>query len=82
MPEGSRYLILNKTDKASDYALWWKPNAAGYTCDLDRAGRYTREEYEAAVPADARSKHVLVDERDAESVVRRVVRVSDMGGPD
>lgn len=41
-----QYLILS--DSTSDgMALWWRPDRCGYTTDLQRAGRYSKEEAES-----------------------------------
>lgn len=39
MAEERRFVIW-----AQDYSLYWGPNRGGYTSNLARAGRYTREE--------------------------------------
>lgn len=38
------YLILSlKHSKDQDWLVWYKPNAIGYTADIARAGRFSRE---------------------------------------
>lgn len=67
------HLIACMDRTFSDYILWWMPGGNGYTHDIDRAGRYTREEYERVVSQDARTKHVLVPLDIAERKTERVV---------
>jgi hypothetical protein len=39
------WLILSvKWSKGSEDLVWFKPDACGYTTDINQAGRYTREE--------------------------------------
>lgn len=37
------FLILSK-NRSQGIATWWRPNSAGYTTDIDAAGRYSAEE--------------------------------------
>lgn len=43
MPE-EQYLILYTGNVNGDCAIWWGPDHSGYTTDIDKAGRYTKEE--------------------------------------
>lgn len=43
------YFILSLNATRSDELCWWRPNNAGYTCRLDDAGRYSREDVERAL---------------------------------
>lgn len=38
------FYIQNTVYFNSDSALWWRPNRGGYTCNLNEAGKYSREE--------------------------------------
>jgi len=40
------YLILHVGTIVGDCAVWWGPDHRGYTTDIDKAGRYTKEEAE------------------------------------
>lgn len=41
------WYVVEALDHGGSQALWWGPNRSGYTVDLNKAGRYTREEAEA-----------------------------------
>jgi hypothetical protein len=38
------FLLSLKHSPIDDYAMWWMPSDAGYTIDLEKAGRYTAAE--------------------------------------
>ncbi|APU89025.1 hypothetical protein Rctr197k_274 [Virus Rctr197k] len=40
------YLIQDTRSFVGNSALFWRSNGQGYTCDLDQAGHYTKEEAE------------------------------------
>jgi hypothetical protein len=42
-----QYYILDARTMVGNCALWWRPEGAGYTCNLDDAGRYTLAEAES-----------------------------------
>lgn len=76
-PSEPLFLVLRAGAATSGSALWWGPNSSGYTFSVDRAGRYTREEYEEAVPQSRRRDNVLVPVEDAQRAARQVVRLID-----
>lgn len=40
-----KYLILSQKRQSDEgIAIWWAPNKQGYTNDLNKAGRYDKEE--------------------------------------
>ena len=41
-----KYLIESMEHTYDDTLVWWKPKHTGYTCDLNKAGRYSKEEAE------------------------------------
>lgn len=63
----------------TDNLLLWRPDGAGYTYDADRAGRYTRREYEERVAEADRATHVLIPIEKALAVTRRVVPAYEVG---
>lgn len=71
----SHYLIFSKRH-TQGIAMWWRANAAGYTNNLDEAGRYTKEEAESYCAA-SHGDDVPVREVGAYSLAQR--RIVDMG---
>ena len=63
------YFILC-LDTASNEAVFWRPGGAGYTMQLDRAGRFT---YEQAISIiDIRGKEIMVPCELAEGLCVRI----------
>ena len=50
MPE--RFYIQDQRTIIGNCARWWGPDRAGYTCNLDKAGRYTAEQLKACCLRD------------------------------
>lgn len=42
--EGRCFYILDARSVVGNCAVWWRPNAQGYTCNLDEAGLYTESQ--------------------------------------
>ena len=73
------FLILSK-DRSQGIAMWWRPNSAGYTTDIDAAGRYSADESAQIVRAGPDK-----DMRVPVSAIGRVVttrRIVDIGDGD
>ena len=70
-----RYLIFSKP-RTTGVAMWWRPNAAGYTTNLDDAGRYSKEDAESHCAA-AHHEIVAVEELAAYKLATRTI--VDMG---
>jgi len=43
-PEAERFYLLDIRTVVGNCALWWCPDGKGYTCELDKAGLYSRDE--------------------------------------
>lgn len=63
----------------SDWPVFWAPNRCGYTSNLDRAGRYSKEEAEAICKngeyqheGKLKYDHFLITPEDAEKISMRV----------
>lgn len=71
------FLILSK-DRSQDIAMWWRPNSAGYTTDIDSAGRYSAEESARIVRAGPdKDMRVPVSAIDRVVTTRRIVDIGD-----
>jgi len=71
MSEGKRFYILDTRQIVGNCALWWCPNGAGYTTQLEEAGLFSEadakshRETDVAVPEEMAKAcsvtHVRVD---------------------
>lgn len=52
MSDEFRYYILDTRSMVGNCALWWKPEGAGYTCQLHEAGKFTLEQTRTGRPTD------------------------------
>ncbi|MES2155437.1 MAG: hypothetical protein V4510_09915 [bacterium] len=72
-----RYLLLShhRPTFNKDLALWWAPKAAGYTIDVDKAGRY-----DACSARDIcrQGQATMIPEDEAKKMVREVVIFGDI----
>jgi hypothetical protein len=48
----SKFYILDTRTIVGNEALWWRPDSAGYTTNLDEAGQYTEEQTKGLRPTD------------------------------
>ena len=39
-----QYMLLSLKHSKGDYWVWWGPKSNGYVSDMERAGRYSKEE--------------------------------------
>lgn len=71
------FLILSHHKPTYDYtlALWWAPNRAGYTVNVDKAGRYGKREAEAICKGGQAS---MVPVPDVKKITRKVVVYGDI----
>ena len=67
------YILCVERPPVGNCALWWRPDGKGYTCNLDEAGLYTREE-----AFDGRARDVPVPRETAERLVIRHVRLDHL----
>lgn len=72
--------IVDARSSQSDIAFWWKPGGSGYTSDLNKAGLYTRTQYEKHLGKD-NVDHVFVDLSVALHAARQTVLFEDLGVP-
>ena len=66
------FLIRDRRTNANE-ALWWKPEAAGYTINIDRAGRYAKKPQQFSDDA-----HEWVPEHVALAAASRFVLMDDL----
>lgn len=74
MSDKEVYLILCTSGPPPNMALWWGPDRCGYTADVDKAGRYSREE--ASRIEGLRGTDFAVAEAEVLAKVIRVVPAS------
>jgi hypothetical protein len=66
----TEYYIVMESPHGSDYALFWRANEAGYTRQLDRAGRYSQER--AQQICSIRGEEFMLPCEDVDSLAVRV----------
>ena len=66
---GRDYYILDARQCVGNCAVWWRPQGKGYTCELNKAGLFTKEEAESHRKTD-----LPVHKDIAEGLVRQHVR--------
>jgi len=64
------YYILDSRTVVGNCAMWWRPEGAGYTAELDEAGLYTKEK-----AGSLRHTDFLVPKELAEKLAVRHVRL-------
>lgn len=75
MSDTREFYIVSLAERGhGDVLLFWKPDAAGYTTDVDRAGRYTAAE---ACRCECDGKAKAVPCREVETRAMRVVSAPD-----
>lgn len=62
----------------NEHVLWWKPSRAGYTRDVNEAGRYTEEEARSIERIRGLDTAVPEDDIGVKIKVRKLVEVTDM----
>lgn len=70
-PAQQLYYILDARQVVGNCAYWWRPDSAGYTTELEKAGLYT------ACPSD-RETDVLVPQHLAQELAVRHVRLDHL----
>lgn len=68
-----QHYLVQETSENNDDAWWWRPRGAGYTRDIDDAGRYTGVECRSMRETDVPWLPRVVKER-----ASRIVRRADM----
>lgn len=73
------YLIYSKK-RTNEIAMWWLPNAAGYTNNVDEAGRYSRDDAESHC-SGSHGDSISVDEMTVycNLQARRIIDLGDGG---
>lgn len=71
--DGADYYIIDTRTVVGNCALWWCPDGKGYTCNLDDAGLYTRQQAKSHRETD-----VAVHREVAERLVVRHVRLDHL----
>lgn len=70
------YVIVDTRSVVGNCALFWGPNRTGYPCELDKAGKYTRDQ--AARIERSRDTDKAIPLEFATSFVRHHVHASDI----
>jgi hypothetical protein len=69
--ENDLYYIQDSRNYVGNSPLWWGENYGGYTCDIDKAGLYTKDE--AMKLFDDRSTDIPWKKEDVEKAIRKTV---------
>ena len=64
------FYVMETRTLVGNCVLWWCADAKGYTCDLDKAGQYTKEQVEGMRATDV-AVPILMADRAAVTHVRR-----------
>jgi hypothetical protein len=67
------YLIQDTRTCVGNCASFWRPKSQGYTCNVEEAGRYTKEEAESIT--NSTEHHVMHEESAVLAAIVQHVRV-------